>query len=124
MKTLDSELNLKRNIAIVGIIVYLFVLTVISVMFRNYALKPLWVVWGVAEVVLFFCLTFYFDFRWSKDEVKQFIRKTFWVALIIRVAYVVLMCYYYYYQTGIPFEYEAADSLNYHRIGVFLSKEV
>ena len=53
---------------------------------------------------------------------KIFLRKVFWVALAIRAVYAFVICYYYYYETGVAFEYDAGDSLWYHTTGVFLSR--
>lgn len=59
--------------------------------------------------------------HWKDDEQKRFVRKVFWTAFIIRAVYAFVMCYYYYWETGIGFEYDAGDSLWYHSTGVMLS---
>ena len=60
--------------------------------------------------------------RWENDTPKAFRRKVFFTALVIRSLYAFLICYYYYYQTGIAFEYAAADSLSYHKTAVHLMR--
>lgn len=116
--------NLLRHISLFGLGLYLLALVVISVAFREYALQAKWVIWGVGEVLFFFVLTTVFYPRWKADEPKVFCRKVFFTALAIRVLYAFLICYYYYYQTGIAFEYGAADSLGYHKTAVYLSRWV
>lgn len=113
---------LLRHISLLGVGVYLLALLVVSIAFPNGALQTKWMLWGVGEVLFFFGLTFIFYPRWKNDEQKLFRRKVFFTALAIRALYAFVMCYYYYYQTGFPFEYGAADSLGYHRTGVFLSR--
>lgn len=107
--------KLLRHISLVGIGVYLLALLVVSLAFPDYALQTKWVLWGIGEVLFFFGLTTVFYPRWKNDDPKVFRRKVFFTALAIRALYAFLMCYYYYYQTGIPFEYNAADSLSYHK---------
>ena len=114
--------TLTRYIALFGIGLYLVTLAVVSLAFREHALQLKWMLWGIGEVLLFFVLTAIFYPRWKNDETKKFCRKVFWTALAIRVVYAFVMCYYYYWETGIGFEYGAADSIWYHPTAVNLSR--
>ena len=114
--------RLLRHSSVFGIGIYLLSLIVVSVAFRHYALQPKWMLWGIGEVLFFFVLTAVFYPRWKNDDPKHFYRKVFWTALAIRAVYAFAMCYYYYYQTGLPFEYSAADSFDYHKTGVIMSR--
>ena len=113
-----------RIIPILGVGIYLVSLLVIDLAFRGHAMEPIFQLWGVGEVLFFFVLTWLFYHRWSNDDPKRFWRKAFFTALVLRVLYAFLTCYYFYYQTGLPFEYDAADSLNYHKSAVYLSRAV
>lgn len=106
--------QLTRYIALFGIGVYLLALIVISVVFREYALQPKWMLWGIGEVLFFFLMTAVFYPRWKDNDRKRFLWTVFLVALVIRVVYAVAIGYYYYYQTGSAHEYDAGDSLWYH----------
>lgn len=97
-------------------------LVTISLVFRNHALQLKWMLWGIGEVLFFFVLSAIFYPRWKNDDTKRFKWKVFLVAFVIRGLYAFLMCYYYYYQTGKPFEYNAGDSLWYHQTGLYLSR--
>ena len=114
--------KLHRHFQWVGLAVYLVSLIVVSIWFRSYALKPLWIAWGVGTVCFFFLSTWFFHQRWRRDETKKFIRKVFWTALGIRVVYVGAIILYYYYQTGLAMEYQAADSMRYHQWAIALAK--
>lgn len=114
--------KLLRHISFFGIGVYLAALFVVSVAFRDYALQTKWILWGIGEVLFFFVCTTLIYPHWKNDEPKAFQRKVFFTALALRALYAFLMCYYYYYQTGIPFEYHAADSIGYHKTAVYLSR--
>ena len=106
--------KLYRHFQWVGIGVYLVALLIVSVWFRPYALQPLWMAWGIGAVLFFFVLTWLFYRHWKGDEQKKFIKKVFWFAFGIRALYVGAMMFYYYFQTGMSMEYQAADSLMYH----------
>ena len=114
--------KLLQHISLFGIGVYLLALLVVTVAFREHAMQVKWILWGVGEVLFFFLMTLYFYPWWKDMEEKRFRWTLFLIALVIRVAYVVLISYYYYYQTGIAFEYHAADSLGYHKTAVYLSQ--
>ena len=114
--------KLLRHISFIGIGLYLAALLTVSLAFRSYALQLKWMFWGVGEVLFFFVLTTIFYPRWKNSEPKKFWHKVFWTALGIRVVYAVVMCYYYYLETGIGFEYGAADSIGYHSLALYLSR--
>ncbi len=110
--------KLTRYIAFYGIGVYLLALLVISVAFREYALQLKWMLWGIGEVLFFFVLTTVFYPRWKDNDQKHFLSKVFFIALMLRVAYVVGAGFYYYYETGVAFEYVAGDAVWYHKTAV------
>ena len=114
--------KLLRHISIIGAGVYLLALAVISLIFRDFALQAKWMFWGIGEVLFFFLLTNLCYPRWKKVDPKRFQLEVFLGALALRALYAFLMCYYYYYQTGLPFEYGAADSFSYHQTASYLSR--
>ena len=113
-----------RNIAFIGIGVYLAALITISLVFKEHALQLKWMLWGIGEVLFFFVLTTVFYPRWKDDDPKRFQRKVFWTALGIRAVYAFVICYYFYYQTGKAFEYDVGDSYVYHTTAAHLSRFV
>lgn len=114
--------KLHRHFIITGIGVYLISLLAVSLCFRSYMLKPLWIAWGVGAVLFFFLLSYGMYRRWRHIDARAFLRRTFWVALGIRMAYVGAIIFYYYFQTGVSFEYQAADSWNYHITAGYLAQ--
>ena len=107
-----------------GIGVYLLALLVISVAFREHALQLKWMLWGIGEVLLFFVMTAVFYPRWKDNDTKHFLLKVFFMALFLRVAYAVGAGYYYYYETGMAFEYGVGDGCFYHCSAFLCSKWV
>ena len=116
--------RLHRHFQWVGVGIYLLALLIVGFCFMDYALRPLWMAWGVGTVLFFFGLTYIFNRRWQADSSKVFLRKVFWWALGIRAAYVGCIIFYYYYQTGVSFEYGATDSWHYHLSACQLSDMV
>lgn len=114
--------KLYRHFQWVGVALYLAALFIVSVCFRDYALQPLWIAWGMGTVLFFFGLTTFFHRRWRHDDTKVFLRKVFWWALGIRVVHVGAIIFYYYWQTGVSLEYQAADSWMYHNTATYLSR--
>ena len=114
--------KLLKHINLIGIGLYLLALVVISLLFREHALQWKWILWGIGEVLFFFLLTLIFYPRWKGDDTKRFKWKVFLVAFVIRGLYAFLVAYYYYYATGIAFEFGVGDGLFYHSTAVYLSR--
>lgn len=114
--------KLLRHISLFGIGIYLLALIVISVAFPSHALQLKWMLWGIGEVLFFFVLTTVFYPRWKTKDTKRFKWTLFLVAFGLRAVYAFVMLHYYYWETGIGFEYGTADGIWYHQIGVFISK--
>ena len=113
--------KLHRHFLWTGVGVYLIALIVVSLCFRNYALKAQWLAWGIATIAFFFGLSYWCYRRWQNDNPKLFRRKVFFWALGIRAVYVGFIMLYYYYETGLSMEYGVADSMHYHQIACYLS---
>ena len=115
--------KLTKYISLYGIGVYLLALLVISIAFRDHVLPLRWILWGVGEVLFFFVLTSLFYPRWKNDEPKQFWRKLFWVALGIRLLYVIFSYFYFKLNVGYPFD-SPGDAVGYYNRSVDLSRYI
>ena len=115
--------RLLRYISAFGIGSYLVALITISLVFRDYALQTQWIFWGLGEVLFFFVLTSVFYPRWKHNDPKQFWRKVFWVALAIRLLYVIFSYMYFELNVGYPFE-GSGDALGYYNRSVRLSRYI
>ena len=116
--------KLHRHFQWVGVGIYLAALLIVSICWRDYALKTLWMAWGIGTVLCFFGLSYWCNRQWRNDSPKLFRRKVFWWALGIRAVYVGSIIFYYYYQTGLSLEYEAGDSWGYHQAACYFSNIV
>ena len=115
--------KLTRYIALYGVGVYLLALLVISIVFREHVLQLKWMLWGIGEVLFFFVLTTVFYPLWKNDKPKKFWRKVFWVALAIRLLYVVFSYFYFKHTMGFPFDVQG-DGMGYYNRSVILSRHV
>ena len=101
-----------------AIALYIIVLMVIPVAFSGYGMSWLWIMFGVVEVTSFFYFTNILTKRWAEYSERTFLRRLFIAALVIRVVWVVFSYFFYSSMTGLPFEFEAADSTFYHESGL------
>ncbi len=79
----------------------------------------IWWVFGIVAVVGFFKGSQNLIKKWDGLPEKQFVKKLFQTALIIRVIFVSFMYFFYTYMTGAPFEFHAGDVGFYHSIAEF-----
>lgn len=104
-----------------AIALYFIVLAILSVVFFNKALPMHWMLFGVIEVSAFFYFLLHLLRKWQNLPEKQFLKKVFSTALIIRLVYVVFSYFFYIWMTGQPFEFGAADSMFYHGSGEWIA---
>ena len=103
-----------KQIATKAIAYYIVSLTVVSILFLDYAMGIEYLLLGVIWVVGFFLLSSYCSKRWRGLAEKQFKIRLFLTALGLRWAWVVFAFYFYQVKTGQPFEFSAADALWYY----------
>ena len=110
-----------NTIANRGLALYAISLAVISVAFFEYAVGAVWMMLGLVEVSLFFIVSTSLSKQWQTLSPRLFAKNMFWIALSLRVAWVVFSYLFYTSQTGRPFEFDAADSVGYHEDATWLS---
>ena len=112
-----------KQISYRAIGVYLVSLTVISLVYFQYAMKNEYILFGILLVTSFFLLTSKWTREWGAIPEKRFLRQIFWIAFSLRLIWVIFSYYYFKNATGVPFEYGAADSLGYHGEAEWLASE-
>ena len=112
-----------KQIASRAILVYVASLTLVSVFFFRHAMSFWYMLLGFVFVVGFFVLTNVCSKEWKDIREGLYLRYIFFIALAIRIVWVVASYYYYIGFTGSPFEYGAADSLGYHDEAQWLAAE-
>ena len=100
-----------------AIYLYLAALFVVSVLFFNQAMSLIWWILGIGAVFGFFHYSNLLTRKWSEYPEKIFTKKIFQIALIVRIAWVIISYFLYLIMTGEPFEFSPGDSLFYDEMG-------
>lgn len=110
------------KIAKTGIAVYLISLAVVSIAFFSHAMPVLYMLLGIMWVTGFFLLSSACSKKWMRYPVKKFAWRVFWIALLLRLAWVIFSYFFYKSQTGQPFEFDSADAVGYHEEAKWLAE--
>lgn len=103
-----------KNISLRGIILYILSLAMVSIVFHSYAMDFIWIAFGILGILLFFMSSTQFTLKWQQIPKKAFVRVAFLTALLLRIAWVLFSYFFYLSNTGMPFEFDAADAIGYH----------
>lgn len=96
-----------------AIVFYFISLILCSLLYSDYSLDFQWVLWGSVEVLIFFYFTQNKSNQLKNSSPAVFTKKIFYIALTIRVLYVIFSYLYFEAMTGSPFEYDSMDAQLY-----------
>ena len=96
---------------------YLITLALVSLVFMRYALPFQFILFGLAAVLVFFLFSNRLSMEWQRLSTRSFTKKVFVTALIVRIAYVVFIYFYYIAMTGVPHAFHQADEAAYQALG-------
>ena len=113
---------LPAPIAQKGIAIYIASLALVSVFFYSHIMPAVYMVMGLAWVTLFFGMTAWTSNKWFNWSGRRFTWVLLAVAVAVRAIWVGVSFFFYTRHTGLPFEFEAADSIAYHDFAVQLSE--
>lgn len=103
-----------KMVARKAVYTYFISLVLVSLLFFTYEMDFKFMLIGSIFVCTFFYASHTLSIKWSRVTSSQFVRKVFLTALALRVVYVFFSYYFYMAETGVPFEWGAADSIEYH----------
>lgn len=112
-----------KQIATKAIILYLVALVVVTFFFFSHAMNMTYIAMGVVWVVGFFLLTNVVSRKWANIPKKKFLIYVGLTAFGLRLVWMVFSYFFYIAQTGVPFEFNAADSIGYWGDGAWLAIE-
>ena len=112
-----------KQIATKAIFLYMGALALVTLLFFSHAMSVTFIVMGLVWVVTFFALSSYCSIRWKDVPQNRFLVNVTVVAFSLRFVWVVFSYFFYLFQTGQPFEFDAADSLGYWEDAAWLSTE-
>lgn len=96
---------------------YLITLALVCLVFIHYVLPFQFILFGLAEVLIFFLFSNRLSMEWQRLSSKSFAKKVFVTALIIRIVYVVFVYFYYITMTGEPHAFHKGDEEVYQILG-------
>ena len=102
---------------------YFVTLALVSALFYNRILPFVWMLFGAAEVCLFFYFSNDLTKRWRMLPPKVFVKKLFWTGLTIRLVYMVFAYFFYDVMTGQPFMFHSADEQVYFSVSKMWSEQ-
>ena len=105
---------LPKQISTKGIYLYLGALAAVSILFIRHIMSFDFIIMGIMWVVGFFLLSSYCSKKWQDIPQKALIRNLFLSALGLRWAWTIFAYIYFYFKTGMPFEFSAGDSIWYY----------
>lgn len=103
-----------------AIICYLVTLALVSAIFIQHALPFQFMLFGLVPVLIFFLYSNRLSMKWQKFSPRIFTKNLFVTALLIRIAYVIFIYFYYIAFTGLPHAYHPGDEIFYEYIGTLL----
>ena len=106
-----------------AVLVYVISLVVVSLVFSSYAMGLGYMALGIVWVFSFFFLVSQCSKGWQTISGKTFLEYIILISLVLRIVWVVASYFYYKDVTGIPFEFQARDSLAYHEDAVWMAGE-
>lgn len=106
-----------------AIICYVVTLALVSALFLSFAMPSHFWVFGFVAVTIFFVYCNKLTLNWQRYKPAVFTKKLFFTALLIRIAYVVFIYFYFIKMTGEPHAYHAGDELFYQYMGTLLSEK-
>lgn len=112
-----------KQIALQAILVYLAALVSVSLFFSGYSMQFGYMVLGFTFVTGFFLTTQHCTQSWDHRSSKQVVRDLFFLAICLRLIWVVASYFYYIQTTGRPFEFDSADALGYHEEAKWLASD-
>jgi len=95
---------------------YVATLVLVSAVFFNHAMPFQFMLFGLAEVLIFFIYSNKLTMGWYRYSPNLFAKKLFVTSLLIRLVYVIFIYFYYISMTGMPHMFGAADALYYQDI--------
>lgn len=105
---------LPKKISNTAIYLYLGALAAVTLFFIRHTMSLSFYIIGIMWVVGFFLLSTYCSVKWQDIPEKKLLKNLFFSALGLRWAWTVFAYIFYLFQTGMPFEFSAGDSVWYY----------
>ena len=101
---------------------YIAAVILVMLLFSAHTMAWYFYVFGLLAVAVFFHYSGVLTGQWQVFSEKQYAKKLFTTALVIRLIWVVFAYFFYSKMTGMPFEWHPADVLAYHASAADLAR--
>ena len=105
---------LPKKISNTAIYLYLGALAAATLFFIRHTMSLTFYIIGIMWVVGFFMLSTYCSFKWQDIPEKKLLKNLFFSALGLRWSWTIFAYIYFFFKTGMPFEFSAGDAIWYY----------
>lgn len=121
IQTLNNKLQefIPRSVTSVAMLTYVAAIVCCNMLFASHMLNWQWWFFGAIEVLGFFYFANRLSKNWFHLKSLHFVQKLFWVALFLRLLWVVISYFLYQHWTSTPFSIGAADELFYNEVAQY-----
>ena len=108
-----------KSITSTAMLTYVAAIMCSNLLFASRMLALQWWFFGAIEVLGFFYFANRLSKQWFHLKPLHFTQKLFWMALLLRLLWVVISYFLYQHWTGTPFSIDAADELYYDDVAQY-----
>lgn len=121
IQTLNNKLQefIPKSVTNVAMLTYVAAIMCCNILFASHMLAWQWWFFGAIEVLGFFYFANRLSKNWFHLKSLHFVQKLFWVALFLRLLWVVISYFLYQHWTSTPFSIGAADELFYNEVAQY-----
>lgn len=126
IQSLNSKLQefIPKSITNIAMFTYVAAIVCCNVLFASHMLHWQWWFFGAIEVIGFFYFANRLSKQWFHLKPSHFTQKLFWMALFLRLIWVVISYFLYQYWTGTAFSIGAADELYYDELSRYAANQI
>ena len=126
IQTLNNKLQefIPKSITSIAMLTYVAAVICCNMLFASHMLAWQWWFFGAIEVLGFFYFANHLSKQWFHLKPIHFTQKLFWVALFIRLLWVVISYFLYQHWTGTVFSIEAADEIYYNEVAQYAANQI
>ena len=125
-QTLDSKQQafIPKLVTGTAILTYIAAIMCSNILFASFMLEWQWWFFGAIEVLGFFYFSNKLSKQWLHLKSMHFTQKLFWIALFLRMLWVVVSYFLYQHWTGTSFSLGAGDEIFYDEVARYTANKL
>ena len=126
IQTLNNKLQefIPKSITSIAMLTYVAAIMCCNILYASYMLHWQWWFFGAIEVLGFFYFSNQLSKQWFHLKPLHYTQKLFWMALFLRLLWVIISYFLYQKWTGTAFSIGAADELYYNDIARYAANQM